>query len=350
MKIGLIVGTGTGPELAEVFCKFISEIGALLKINNIEIKKLDHHPKSYWALRKLSNDEIKNEEKNDIEILWEYLLKFYREDGRVIFRTAINAEVLYQLRKKGLVIKVFPVRINDGRKILMIRDEMQGFYTNDEYILSDELIKFTGSFRKAYLHIIYDYALYEGQKYLTECFEIWAFYKFHLFANLIEKWFYDISNKIKIYQPDSGIDLLIKYIKEPAKYPQDILLLTGNEIGDMLCEFLMHMLNIGNKDVWYSRDVFLLPDLYGLTMYQTIHGSADDIAGKNIINPFATLRAAGDLIEHWFNVENFYSLLENILEELKDKGITTPDLGGTKKTTEVVDYVLEKIKFYYRRE
>jgi isocitrate/isopropylmalate dehydrogenase len=345
MKIGLIVGTGTGSELAEVFCKFISEIRFLLNLN-IEIEKHNYQLKTYWELRKLSWNEIEDKEKIDFEILWQYLLKFYKEGGRVIFRTAINAEVLYQIRKKGLAIKVFPMRLKDGRRILMIRDEMQGFYTNDEHHLSNELIRFIGSFRKDYFHIIFNYATQEASKYLGNDWEIWALYKFHLFANLIEKWFNEISDKIKVYQPDSGIDMLIKYIKNPEKYPKDILLLTGNEIGDLLCEFLMYILSMGNKDVLYSRDVFLEPDLFGLTIYQTIHGSADDIAGKNIVNPFATLRAAGDLIENWFKIDSFYSVLDGILEELKDKGITTPDLGGGKKTMEVVDYILERIKFY----
>ena len=348
MKIGLIIGNGTGPELADVFCKFISEVSFILGLS-IKIEKCNYRAKTYWELKKLTWDKIENKEKIDFESLWQYLLEFYKNGGRVIFRTAINAETLYKIRRKGKAIKIFPVQLKDGRKILMIRDEMEGFYTNDEYSLSDNLIKFSGSFHKDYFHIIFDHAIQEAQKYSINNFEIWAFYKFHLFANLIEQWLNKISNNIKVYQPDSGVDLLVKYMRDPLKYPKNIILLTGNEIGDILCEFLMYTLKIGNKDVLYSRDVFLESDLYGLMMYQTIHGSSDDIAGKNIVNPFATLRAAGHIIEYWLKINNFYSILNGILEELKSKGITTPDLGGAKKTTEVVDYVLERVKLYYRR-
>jgi tartrate dehydrogenase/decarboxylase/D-malate dehydrogenase len=348
MKIGLIVGTGTGPELAEVFNKFVTEVASLLNLN-IQIEKLVYQPKTYSELRKFSWRDIENIENEDLEVLWNFIVNFYRYGGRAVFRTAINAEVLYQLRRKGLAIKVFPIHLRDGRRIMMIRDEMQGFYTNDEYYLSDEEIKFIGSFQKSYFNILIKYAMQMISMYLVGDFEIWALYKFHLFANLIERWFHEILDKVKLFQPDSGIDQLLKYIKNPLKYPTDILLLTSNEIGDMLCEFLMYILNIGDKNTWYSKDIFLSMDLQGLVMYQTIHGSADDIAGKNVVNPIATLRAAGDLIEYWFKTNNFFSILNEILKELEDKGIVTPDLGGTKKTMDVVDYVLEKIKLLYQR-
>lgn len=343
IKVGLIVGGGTGQELAEVFCRIIKEVSSLFTLK-VEIRKNNFIAKTYWELRKLSWKKIEKEEKSDLRKLWGYLLNVYKDGVRVVFRTAINAETLYQLRRKGLAVKIFPVELKDGRKILLIRDEMQGFYTNDRYELSNEFIKFKGSFHKDYIQKIITYVLQERQKYMSENFKIWAIYKYHLFANVIEKWFYKIAPEIKIYQPDTGIDLLIKYIKEPLREPHNLILVTGNEIGDTLCEFLMFVSGIGNKNTMFSWDVFLCKELYGLTMYQTIHGSADDIKGKNIVNPIATIKATGHLIENFLGIKGLYSVFIKILNKAKNNGILTQDLGGTIKTTEVVDFLLKELK------
>ena len=74
-----------------------------------------------------------------------------------------------------------------------------------------------------------------------------------------------------------------------------------------------------------------------------MHGSAPDIAGKEIANPFASMRSAALMLRHLGYLAGA-DRIDNAVDEVIRKGeILTPDLGGKNKTWEVVEEVLKKI-------
>jgi tartrate dehydrogenase/decarboxylase/D-malate dehydrogenase len=79
-------------------------------------------------------------------------------------------------------------------------------------------------------------------------------------------------------------------------------------------------------------------------MFEPIHGSAPDIAGKGLANPLATVWSASQMLE-FFGHDKWAKKLIDIIEEmLVEKKVLTPDLGGTAKTYEVGDEVIRKLK------
>jgi tartrate dehydrogenase/decarboxylase/D-malate dehydrogenase len=79
------------------------------------------------------------------------------------------------------------------------------------------------------------------------------------------------------------------------------------------------------------------------SMFEPVHGSAPDIAGKGIVNPLATILSAAMLLEH-LQMAGAARDVENAVAAVLAEGKTrTPDLGGTSQTEEVAEAVLEKL-------
>ncbi len=81
-------------------------------------------------------------------------------------------------------------------------------------------------------------------------------------------------------------------------------------------------------------------------LYEPIHGSAPDIAGKGIANPLATILSVAMLLRYSLNVHDEADAVEQAVAGVLDAGILTPDLapkGHGKSTHEVGDAVLDRL-------
>jgi len=79
-------------------------------------------------------------------------------------------------------------------------------------------------------------------------------------------------------------------------------------------------------------------------MFEPVHGSAPDIAGKNVANPTAMMLAAVLLLEH-IDQRDVAARLRTALESvLWERRIQTPDLGGTASTDQFTDAVVKAIE------
>ncbi|KAL8755493.1 MAG: hypothetical protein Q9199_003603 [Rusavskia elegans] len=79
------------------------------------------------------------------------------------------------------------------------------------------------------------------------------------------------------------------------------------------------------------------------SMFEPIHGSAWDIAGKGIANPIATFWTAAEMIR-WLGHEGAADGLMNCVENVCERGIKTKDLGGSANTKEVTEAVCNEIE------
>ena len=79
-------------------------------------------------------------------------------------------------------------------------------------------------------------------------------------------------------------------------------------------------------------------------MFEPVHGSAPDIAGKNIANPIASIWTAVMMLEHLEESEAA-GLIMNAIEKTVKNGIfLTKDLGGTGQTHELTNAIINEIK------
>jgi tartrate dehydrogenase/decarboxylase/D-malate dehydrogenase len=75
------------------------------------------------------------------------------------------------------------------------------------------------------------------------------------------------------------------------------------------------------------------------SMFEPVHGSAPDIAGKGIANPVGALSSAALMLEH-LGLEEEAERVDRAIEATTGSGLLTPDLGGTSTTREVGDAAL----------
>jgi len=85
------------------------------------------------------------------------------------------------------------------------------------------------------------------------------------------------------------------------------------------------------------------PERRAPSMFEPIHGSAFDIAGKGIANPVATFWTASMMLEHLGEADAAARLMRAV-ERVCAEGVTTPDVGGRATTREVTDAVCEAIR------
>ena len=78
-------------------------------------------------------------------------------------------------------------------------------------------------------------------------------------------------------------------------------------------------------------------------MFEAVHGSAPDIAGKNIANPTALLWSACMMLEHLGELDVAAKIRRAVDEVLNEKTCRTQDVGGTATTTEYRDAVIAKL-------
>ncbi len=80
------------------------------------------------------------------------------------------------------------------------------------------------------------------------------------------------------------------------------------------------------------------------SMFEPVHGSAPDIAGKNVANPIACFWTAKMMLDH-LEEQEAANLLMNAIEQISTEGkVLTKDLGGTASTEEVTKEIIRIIK------
>lgn len=127
--------------------------------------------------------------------------------------------------------------------------------------------------------------------------------------------------------------MVYKLFRQPETYD---VIVAPNLYGDILSDGAAAL--VGSLGLVPSANVG-----EGFAIGEPCHGSAPDIMGQNIANPIATLRSVALMLE-FLNEEKaaatIYAAVDGNLEEGK---LLSPDLGGTAKTTEVVDDILRRL-------
>jgi 3-isopropylmalate dehydrogenase len=82
----------------------------------------------------------------------------------------------------------------------------------------------------------------------------------------------------------------------------------------------------------------------GPGVYEPIHGSAPDIAGKGLANPVGTILSAALLLRHSLGLESEARCVEEAVDETIRQGCRTVDLGGKLGTSEMTDAIVQAIK------
>ena len=125
-------------------------------------------------------------------------------------------------------------------------------------------------------------------------------------------------------------------VKDPKRFQ---IVVTSNLFGDILTDLGAAI----SGGMGLAAGANLNPEKKFPSMFEPIHGSAPDIAGKGIANPLASIWTAGQMFDFFGYEEWGTKVVETIEALLESKESLTPDLGGTASTSECGDAFIKKL-------
>jgi 3-isopropylmalate dehydrogenase len=78
-------------------------------------------------------------------------------------------------------------------------------------------------------------------------------------------------------------------------------------------------------------------------LFEPVHGSAPDIAGRGIANPLAMFLSAALMLRHGLGLADEAAAVESAVQRALEQGLRTPDLGGNATTAQATRAVLEHL-------
>ncbi|OJJ70089.1 hypothetical protein ASPBRDRAFT_129917 [Aspergillus brasiliensis CBS 101740] len=345
LLVGLATGNGTGPELMGVFEAVLQSLGTASNLT-IRFLRSDRIYHSYSSLLAINEtDAVTSETLADAAHYRQFCEKAASQGVSGIFRTSVSAQALYLVREQLEAVKIEHFRVSPSASIILVRDQAQGFYSGTNILSpTKDAVYRTACFSKDVFSRIVTFALRRARTLLPTADDnieaITLVYKFHLFDGLFHTWAQEWQSVhgilIRFVQGDTmNRDLLAFGVQGHQ------LLIAANEYADLMQTMFLDRFGLGVQETTYAENVYLHPTVQGLVEYQTAHGSADDLTGKGIVNPTATIRAAAALLEDQASCHGMKMRVDDALQQMRVKGIATPDQGGWSTTTSFVEIFLQ---------
>ncbi len=157
------------------------------------------------------------------------------------------------------------------------------------------------------------------------------------------------------------------------KFSDGVFLATALEVARDYPEVEVRELQVDELAMWLawepeSLDVLLLPNLYGdiisdlcaglvgglglapganlgweYAVFEPVHGSAPDIAGRGVANPLAMILSSAMMLRHLSEDSRAHRVEAAVAKLLEDGGTLTPDMGGRASTDEVAAAVAARL-------
>ncbi len=227
----------------------------------------------------------------------------------------------------------------DNIDIITVRENTEGAYLSEGQTLSADgetalsLIRNTRKGSSRIVRYAFELALKRGRKKIT------AVHK----ANILKTssgLFLNVAREIAREYPQIEFNEMIvdntcmQLVMNPQQFD---VIVTTNLFGDILsdlCAGLIGGLGLAPGDN-IGADV---------AIFEAVHGSAPDIAGKGVANPCALLLAAADMLDYLDMVTKGDQLRQAIRDTMTgDRESVTPDVGGKGTSNTFVDAIVKRI-------
>jgi tartrate dehydrogenase/decarboxylase/D-malate dehydrogenase len=155
---------------------------------------------------------------------------------------------------------------------------------------------------------------------------------------LWDRTFNDVATEFPGIQTESLLvdAAAMNFIRRPESFD---VVVASNLFGDILSD--ISAIVVGSMGLAASAN--LDPSRRFPSMFEPVHGSAPDIAGKGVVNPLAAILSASMMLEHLEQPAAAREVEQAVAAVLAEGKVRTPDLGGRSSTQETTDAVLEKM-------
>lgn len=139
----------------------------------------------------------------------------------------------------------------------------------------------------------------------------------------------------KIAPPSSDNMEILEFVKaegiDPIYFDASYFIVASNLFGDILSDVSAAV----TGSIGLAASANIDPTRRFPSMFEPVHGSAPDIAGKGVANPLAAILSAGMMLDHFGLTEAAAKINAAVRAVLAEESVRTPDLGGTNSTAEM---------------
>jgi 3-isopropylmalate dehydrogenase len=359
-RIAVLTGDGIGPEVMAVALRVLDKVARAVPGLNLHFSEHSAGAEHYRRTGVIMPENVVDDCRAADAVL---LSAIGLPDVRRADGTEVQPEMMIGLRRAlGLYAAARPVKLFPGVKsplaavgrgidFVIVRENLEGLFASfdrgtvvDDRVATDTITITREGTRKA---VEYAFRLarrrsgrpLDGRRLVTcvdkaNVFRSYAFFR---------KVFFEVAAEHSDIDAEATyVDAASMYlVQQPAAF--DVLVME-NQFGDILSDLGAGI--AGGLGLAPSAEI---GDEHAL--FQPSHGSAPNIAGKNIANPIAMVLSAAMMLEwlgerrHDERAARASRLIEQAVEQLLlDGDVLTPDLGGTASTEDVGAKIVQSIR------
>ena len=329
-RVTLIPGDGIGPEVSEAAVRVVEASGVALTWERVEA--------GAEVIAKYGTP------------LPEEVLNSIRRNG-VALKGPITTPVGDGFRSANVLLRqaldlyasVRPVRNLPGVEsryqgvdLVVVRENTEGLYSGLEHRVAPGIVESLKIVTERASLRIAEHAFLvaerDGRHLVT------AVHKANI-MKLSDGLFLECARRVARNHPDVAYDEIIvdncamQLVRDPTRF--DILLLE-NLYGDILSDLCAGL--VGGLGVVPGINVG-----EDCAVFEAVHGSAPDIAGKRVANPVALILSSALMLEHLGEMDAGARVRKAVLAVLEEGKTLTRDLGGSSGTIEIAEAIAARV-------
>ncbi len=230
----------------------------------------------------------------------------------------------------------------DGIDIVLVRENLEGFYAAMEHYMpighDPKAVAIASGFNsrtecRRIIRYAFDYAVRNGRKKVT------VVHKANILKVLTGIFLevgYEVAKEYegRVEMNDRIVDACaMQLVLDPWQYD---VIVTTNLFGDILSDLIAGL--VGGLGMAPGANIGS-----DAAIFEAVHGSAPDIAGKGVANPLALLLAAGMMLQHIGRGDLAGRLSAAINDVVLTGGVRTRDLGGTADTRTLTEALKQRL-------
>ena len=229
-------------------------------------------------------------------------------------------------------------RYPSGVDLITVRENTEGAYIGEGQTLSEDgetamlMQKITRKGSERIVHYAFELARRTGRKKVTVVHK----------ANILKTTsglFLNVAREVAAQYPDIECNEMIvdntcmQLVMRPEQFD---IIVTTNLFGDIISDLCAGL--VGGLGLAPGANIG-----EHAAIFEAVHGTAPDIAGKGIANPCALLLGAAQMLDHLGQPDNATRLRKAIVATLEAKDSLTGDLGGSGTTRSFAEAIASRL-------
>jgi len=339
-KIAVLPCDGAGKEVVPEAIKVLRAAGA-----NFEFEEFDVNADSYLRTGVAIPDGVWKELQAADSILFGAVGDPRVPDPNylagVLLRLRFELDLYVNLRPAKLYDdRLSPLRREDRRHtdLLIVRENTEGLYvgmggrfkkgTNHEIATQEDLNTYVGVTRiieHAFQVAKREVVMVDKSNAMTFAGGLWQ-----------ERWKAVAAAHPRVKTRHLLVDAAaMQLVRDPSKFD---VIVTGNLFGDILSDLTAEL--VGGMGIAPSANI---NPSSGRGLFEPVHGTAPDIAGKGLVNPVGAILSAAMMVRH-LGVPEMANAIEGAVESAICARECTRDIGGELSTSQAGDAIVKRLR------